>query len=302
MNENEKSTVYLTINKAFVKESIPVVGKDGVTRTFNAVTLPAGTTIDGEDVGYASFSPLFVNPSKFGSDDMRDIPLIADKEVWLKVPVRGDDGKTVTNDEGKWVFRTEKVMPAQIKDALAENRREYNASREKVYISIHKAFVKESADFNVVRLAPGTIIDGRDLGGAEFITRFVNEPKQFEGAKVNPDLRVIPVFADKEVWLKVPVRGDDGLVVTDETGKWVTESVKVYPKVLKDAIVHERRAYAASQSQHKEVAEPSEGRDPHAVPSTSEVLDGLDKAATRNKAETAPTKQVDNTRDKGIFH
>lgn len=305
MNENEKNTVYLTLNKAFVKESIPAVGKDGEERTFNSVTLPAGTIIDGKDVGLASFTPLFVNPAKFGSSDQRDIPLIADKEVWLNVPVRDGEGNVVTDEAGKWQTTVEKVMPAQIKDALTESRREYNASREKVYISTHKAFVKEAGadnDFSVVRLAPGTVIDGRDLGGAEFFTRFVNEPKQFEGAKVNPDLRIIPVFADKEITLKIPVRGDDGLVMTDDEGKWVTEAVKVDPKALKVAIEHERRAYAASQSKNKDAAVSHETRDPHTVPSTTETLDGLDKAAAKSAAEAAPAKQMDNARDKGIFH
>jgi|GEM_PF-4058404 len=130
-----------------------------------------------------------------------------------------------------------------------------------VYISTYKEFVDEADEShasNVFRLAPGTIIDGRDLGGAEFSTSLIIT------VKVNPDLRITKVPLDKEITLSVPVRGDDGLVVTDEAGKWVTESMKVDPKVLKDAIEHERRTRrAAAQTQPMEVAES------HAVPSTN---------------------------------
>lgn len=65
MSEDRKN-VYVTLHKDFVRTDIEYADRaTGETRTFNSVTLPKGTVIDGTDVGYYQFSPLFVNPSRF---------------------------------------------------------------------------------------------------------------------------------------------------------------------------------------------------------------------------------------------
>ena len=64
--QGERRNVYITLHRNFVREGIEYTDRrTGETRTFNQVTLPAGTVIDGRDVGGYEFSPLYVNPSRF---------------------------------------------------------------------------------------------------------------------------------------------------------------------------------------------------------------------------------------------
>ena len=117
MSEDKKN-VYVTLHKDFVRTGIEYADRaTGETRAFNSVTLPKGTVIDGTDVGYYQFSPLFVNPSRFKGEDYRDIPLLANREVRLS--------KTLLDDQGK------PVMPAQIKGALDEARSRYLQAQSK---------------------------------------------------------------------------------------------------------------------------------------------------------------------------
>ena len=74
----DKKHVYLTMHEKFVREDISYIDqRTGEEKTFNSVTLPKNTVIDGVDVGYCQFSPLFVNPSRFKGEHFRDIPLLA---------------------------------------------------------------------------------------------------------------------------------------------------------------------------------------------------------------------------------
>lgn len=128
MNE-ENSKVYLSFHKSFVKEGIPYVDRaTGEDKTFNSVTLPSDTVIDGKSAGGFQFSPLFVNPSKF-DEDWRVIPLLADREVWLTRTARDDEGNVVLGEDGEPVRETLKVLPHQIKDALAEARKAWGQQR-----------------------------------------------------------------------------------------------------------------------------------------------------------------------------
>ena len=122
----EKKNVYITIHKSFVREQIPYVDqKTGQERTFNKVVLPKGTTIDGQDVSYFEFSPLFVNPSKYKGENFRDIPLLAHKEVWLKKDLLDENGEPLMGPDGRQQSITVKVMPAQLKEAVDAGRAEY---------------------------------------------------------------------------------------------------------------------------------------------------------------------------------
>lgn len=122
----EKKNVYITIHKSFVREQIPYVDqKTGQERTFNKVVLPKGTTIDGQDMSYFEFSPLFVNPSKYKGENFRDIPLLANKEVWLKKDLLDESGEPLMGPDGRQQSITVKVMPAQLKEAVDAGRAEY---------------------------------------------------------------------------------------------------------------------------------------------------------------------------------
>ena len=129
MEDNNKKNVYVTVHKNFVRENIEYPDrKTGETKTFNSVTLPKGTVIDGVDVSYYQFTPLFVNPSRFKGENFRDIPLLADKEVWLKKDALDAEGNPVLDEDGKQVKDIVKVMPAQLKEAINKGREAYLAS------------------------------------------------------------------------------------------------------------------------------------------------------------------------------
>jgi hypothetical protein len=125
-DDAKRKNVYLSFHKNFVRDAIPYTDKrTGEQRTFNQVTIPNGTVIDGKDMGGYEFSPLYVNPSRFRGEDWRDVPLIAEREVWLQKSVLDPDGNPVLGEDGKRLKDTVKVMPQQIKDALAESRRRW---------------------------------------------------------------------------------------------------------------------------------------------------------------------------------
>ena len=122
----EKKNVYITIHKSFVREQIPYIDqKTGQERTFNKVVLPKGTVIEGQDVSYFEFSPLFVNPSKYKGENFRDIPLLTNKEVWLKKGLLDETGEPLMGPDGRQQSITVKVMPAQLKAAVDAGRAEY---------------------------------------------------------------------------------------------------------------------------------------------------------------------------------
>ena len=100
----ERKNVYLSLHKSFVREGIEYTDRaTGETRTFNSATLPKGTVVDGMDVGGYEFSPMFVNESRFKGADFRDIPLLANREVWLRKTVMGPDGQPELDEGGRAV-------------------------------------------------------------------------------------------------------------------------------------------------------------------------------------------------------
>ena len=125
----DNKNTYITLHKNFVREGIEYVDrKTGEQKTFNSVTLPGDTVINGTDVSGYQFSPKFVNPSKYRGENYRDIPLLTEREVWLQKTVMDADGNRMTGDDGRTLKDTVKVMPAQIKAALTEAYERYKAS------------------------------------------------------------------------------------------------------------------------------------------------------------------------------
>lgn len=147
MEENSKKNVYLTVHKNFVRENIEYTDRrTGESKTFNSVTLPKGTVVDGTDVSYYQFTPLFVNPSRFKGENFRDIPLLADKEVWLKRGVLDPDGSPVLDEDGRQLKETVKVMPAQLKEAINKGREAYLASLDDKAKEAREAAANQSHD------------------------------------------------------------------------------------------------------------------------------------------------------------
>ena len=75
------------------------------------------------DVGGYEFSPMFVNESRFKGADFRDIPLLANREVWLRKTVMGPGGQPELDEDGRTVKDTVKVMPAQLKEPSTQGAR-----------------------------------------------------------------------------------------------------------------------------------------------------------------------------------
>lgn len=118
MSQETPKNTYVTLHKNFVRTDIEYADRrTGEVKTFNSVTLPKGTVIDGRDVSYYQFSPLFVNESRYRGEDYRDIPLLTEREVWLRRSILDEDGIELKD--------VVKVMPAQIRDAIERNRSEY---------------------------------------------------------------------------------------------------------------------------------------------------------------------------------
>ena len=96
MSQETPKNTYVTLHKNFVRTDIEYADRrTGEVKTFNSVTLPKGTVIDGRDVSYYQFSPLFVNESRYRGEDYRDIPLLTEREVWLRKSILDEDGKPV---------------------------------------------------------------------------------------------------------------------------------------------------------------------------------------------------------------
>lgn len=124
----ESKNTYLTFHKNFVRTDIEYADKaTGEVKTFNQVTLPKGTVIDGVDRGGYQFSPLFVNESRYRGENYRDVPLLTEREVWLKRTVLDEAGQPVLDEAGKPEKDTVKIMPQEIKDALKQARSRYLA-------------------------------------------------------------------------------------------------------------------------------------------------------------------------------
>lgn len=122
--QGTRKNVYISLHKLYVREGIEYVDRaTGEAKTFNMATIPKGTVIDGKDVGGYQFSPLYVNPSRFKGADWRDIPLLADREVWLQKSVLDPEGNPVIGEDGRRQRDTIVVTPQQIKDAITESRR-----------------------------------------------------------------------------------------------------------------------------------------------------------------------------------
>ena len=123
----EKKNTYLTLHKNFVRTDIEYTDRvTGEVRTFNSVTLPKGTVIDGVDVSYYQFSPMFVNESRYRGENYRDIPLLdGPARCGSRRACSTRTASRCSTSDGKPAKDIVRVMPAQIKEALDRSRSEY---------------------------------------------------------------------------------------------------------------------------------------------------------------------------------
>lgn len=123
---------------------------------------------------------------------------------------------------------------------------------DKIYLSIHKAFIREVTytddktgqhkTFNSVSLPGGTRIAGKDVGGYQFSPLFVNASK-YKGE----NYRDIPLLIEKEVWLSRVQLDDDGQPVLDADGKALKDIIKAMPAEIKEALAQERKEFLAEK-------------------------------------------------------
>lgn len=155
MQQEKKAAekVYIALHEKFVSES---ANEEAGTRSW-CVQMPKGTKVAGKDVGGYRMYPLFVDKSKF-NENMMVVPLLADREVWLKKPLIDGDGQYRLDGQGKVVYDTVKVSPADLKASIAAERAEYAESRratrrpkEDMRVAKSQAReLKKAADANVV--------------------------------------------------------------------------------------------------------------------------------------------------------
>ena len=224
-----RPTIWINIHKSFAR--IGLVREDG--STFDAVTVPKGTTIGGRDIGGATFYPLFPQTNKF-NPNLVSIPLLEDSDAYLYLPIKDEEGN-VTGTEKLVVKNTElkaaidaqnkayyeqkkqsrekdKEQPKEpAKEEKKEQPKEY---KSKVWINLNKAFAhrdlktEDGSTFNGVNLPKGTMIGGADMGGASFY------PEHIQDNPRNPKLASIPLDEDGKTVLSLPLKDQEGKVVS----------------------------------------------------------------------------------------
>lgn len=118
-----------------------------------------------------------------------------------------------------------------------------STERERVYLDLHKNFVKEGVlgrdghEFNTVTIPAGVILGGQDIGGYKFYPLYVNESRRSE------NWRTIPLLEDKEIQLIKVHLGEDGQPLLDASGEKVSETIHVNAKQLVGAVDLARNAY-----------------------------------------------------------
>ena len=118
-----------------------------------------------------------------------------------------------------------------------------STEQERVYLDLHKSFVKENIPgsdgktFNSVTLPSDVSVNGQNVGGYKFFPLFVNESLRSES------WRTIPLLADREIQLGRTHLDKDGNPLLDENGQRVIDIVTVMPRDLIAAVEAARSAY-----------------------------------------------------------
>lgn len=226
---------------------------------FNVVRIPRGVRVSGAvdlegcpidgaaDVSGYTFSPLYFGPSVLG-EDLRCVPLLADREVWLTHRSRKADG-TWSRDE------TIKVMPSDLAEGVSswlERRKDREAaegaSSDRVLVSLPKAWCHSYTShggklFNKVYVPSGTrlrgarTLDDLPIDGEVHLTDRYFNPLFVDQHKTRESWATIPLIADREIWLKRDLKDEAGAPVTDQSGKRVKDIIKCDPRALRSAIL-----------------------------------------------------------------
>lgn len=133
--EKREPLVYINVNNAFLKK-VAYTDHEGVDREFTRVSIPNGTVIGGQEVRLASFIAGLMYPNKKNPERITDLAFKPGEPVKVNVPVLGDDGRVVTDADGRWESIVIETSPQDLKQALKEQfdryRAEHPIDREQV--------------------------------------------------------------------------------------------------------------------------------------------------------------------------
>lgn len=125
---------------------------------------------------------------------------------------------------------------------------------KKVYISLHRNYCRQMADrfqegktFNVMTMPRGTMLDGRDIGGARINPRYMGE------SKFNPNEMTATYYLPPDQGMEIKLNMPDGTF----------ERVSV--EKLKEAIDEQKQAYREQQKQQEQDREAGKESRDHSV-------------------------------------
>lgn len=285
--------VYFELNKKFFKE-LAVTDEDGTERAVWRVSIPSGTKVNGIDLTGASFLTNYANDSKVHPNN-KYVSFKEGQQVFLSVPGTNGQGE---REYAKLGFKVEDLL------AGVQEQREAWVARQKAkayeaaekpergitFITLNKAFVRplkktfldpDGNEKPLLRatLPSGTIIDGRDFGGASFVERYANE------SKFDEKCVYFRCNDEYELSLSVPVRDEAGEV----TGY---EDIKMAPAKVAAALNAASRAWKAEHKAAREAkAQDKEGDTTEKVADIPSISSAKAAQQKRHKKQTPPPGQ-----------
>ena len=124
----DKEKVYLNVHNNFAK--IGIESKFGNGQTFNAVTIPRGSVVDGKDIGGGTIYPLdmYIYKNKF-NDNLTTVQFRQDQEVQINFK-NGEHIKVKAEDLCEAVTKANKEYLDKNKNIEKSKIREKNKDRE----------------------------------------------------------------------------------------------------------------------------------------------------------------------------
>ena len=125
--ENLKEKVYLNVHNNFAK--IGIESKFGNGQTFNAVTIPKGSVVDGKDIGGGTIYPLdmYIYKNKF-NDNLTTVQFRQDQEVQINfkngehIKVKAEDlCEAVTKANKEYLDKNKNIEKSKIREKNKDN-------------------------------------------------------------------------------------------------------------------------------------------------------------------------------------
>ena len=127
--------VYISLHKSYCYQ---MEDRFREGKTFNVMTMPRGTRLDGKDVGGGKINPLYMGESKFNSNEMTAtyyLPQDQSMEIKLSLPDGTYEKVDVEKlkdaiEEQKQAYREQQKEREQEKDVTRQNERDRLADRQ----------------------------------------------------------------------------------------------------------------------------------------------------------------------------